>query len=79
MADAKNPFELMIEQAQAMAKSMNPALENFSPKGFEAMWPTLPKEFMEVAFGKAFNKEGALELLQGSVSRPTPAITVCVA
>ncbi|OWU83650.1 hypothetical protein ATO6_17465 [Oceanicola sp. 22II-s10i] len=58
MADAKNPFEMMIEQAQNMARAMNPALEHFSPKAFEAMWPTLPKEFMEVAFGKAFNKEG---------------------
>ena len=58
MSDPKNPFEMMIEQAQAMAKAMNPALESFSPKAFEAMWPTLPKEWMEVAFGKAFNKEG---------------------
>ncbi|MGR3321964.1 MAG: carboxymuconolactone decarboxylase family protein [Pseudooceanicola sp.] len=58
MADAKNPFEMMMEQAQTMAKAMNPALESFNPKAFEAMWPTLPKEFMEVAFGKAFNKEG---------------------
>ena len=58
MADMKNPFEMMMEQAQSMAKAMNPALESFNPKAFEAMWPTLPKEFMEVAFGKAFNKEG---------------------
>ncbi len=58
MMDAKTPFEMMMEQAQAMAKAMNPALENFSPKSFEAMWPTLPKEFMEMAFGKGFNKEG---------------------
>jgi len=58
MADPFNPFERMMEQAHAMAKAMNPALENFNPKAFEAMWPTLPKEFMEVAFGKAFNKEG---------------------
>jgi len=58
MSDQKNPFEMMMEQAQAMARAMNPALENFSPKSFEAMWPTLPKEWMEVAFGRAFNKEG---------------------
>ncbi|MDF1855506.1 carboxymuconolactone decarboxylase family protein [Pseudooceanicola sp.] len=58
MADARNPFEAMLEQAQAMAKAMNPALENFNPKGFEAIWPTLPKEFMEMAFGKSFNKDG---------------------
>ena len=58
MADSKNPFEQMIQQAQEMVKSMNPALESFTPKGFEALWPTMPKEWMEVAFGKAFNKEG---------------------
>ncbi|MCA0921044.1 carboxymuconolactone decarboxylase family protein [Pseudooceanicola nanhaiensis] len=58
MADSKNPFEMMIQQAQEMVKAMNPALESFTPKGFEALWPTMPKEWMEVAFGKAFNKEG---------------------
>ncbi|WP_375690537.1 carboxymuconolactone decarboxylase family protein [Pseudooceanicola sp. LIPI14-2-Ac024] len=58
MADNRNPFEMMMDQAQAWAKAMNPALESFNPKAFEAMWPTLPKEWMEVAFGKAFNKEG---------------------
>jgi len=41
-----------------MAKSMNPALESFSPKGFEGLWPTMPKEFMEMSFGKGLNKEG---------------------
>ena len=35
MTDAANPFEAMMKQAQEMAKSMNPALESFSPKGFE--------------------------------------------
>ncbi len=58
MNDGKNPFELMMEQAQAMAKSMNPALESFSPKGFEALWPTMPKEVMEMAFGKGISKDG---------------------
>ena len=58
MSDPKTPFEMMMQQAQEMVKSMNPALESFTPKGFEALWPTMPKEWMEVAFGKAFNKEG---------------------
>jgi len=47
-----------MKQAQEMAKSMNPALESFSPKGFEGLWPTMPKEFMEMSFGKGLNKEG---------------------
>ncbi|MBB96235.1 MAG: hypothetical protein CML68_16790 [Rhodobacteraceae bacterium] len=53
-----NPFELMMQQARDMAKAFNPALEHFSPKGFEAMWPTLPKDIMELWFGNAVNKEG---------------------
>ncbi|WP_050928121.1 carboxymuconolactone decarboxylase family protein [Aestuariivita boseongensis] len=53
-----NPFEAMLAQAHEMAKAFNPALENFSPKGFEALWPTMPKEAMEFWFGKTLNKDG---------------------
>jgi 4-carboxymuconolactone decarboxylase len=58
MIDAKTPFELMMAQAQEMAKAMNPALETFTPKGFDSLWPTMPKEWMEMAFGNAVNKDG---------------------
>jgi 4-carboxymuconolactone decarboxylase len=58
MTDAKTPFELMMQQAQEMAKAFNPALETFSPKGFEALWPTMPKEIMEMAFGRGISKDG---------------------
>lgn len=66
MSDAKNPFEVMMNQMQAqaqqMAKAFNPALENFTPqdafKGFENLWPTMPKDFMEMVFGKGINNEG---------------------
>jgi 4-carboxymuconolactone decarboxylase len=58
MTNPMNPFEAMMKQAQEMAKAMNPALETFSPKGFETLWPTMPKEFMEMTFGKGLNKEG---------------------
>ena len=58
MSDSRNPFEVMMAQAQEMAKALNPALESFSPKGFEALWPTLPKEAMEFWFGNTINKEG---------------------
>ncbi|MBE0452223.1 carboxymuconolactone decarboxylase family protein [Roseovarius autotrophicus] len=58
MTDAPNPFEMMMRQAQEMARAMNPALESFSPKGFEKLWPTMPKEFMEMSFGKGINKDG---------------------
>ena len=58
MSDTRNPFEQMLQQVQEMARAMNPALEHFDPRSFETMWPTMPKEWMEAAFGKSFNKEG---------------------
>ena len=58
MTDPKNPFEAMMAMGQEMAKSLNPALENFTPKGFEKLWPTMPKEVMETVMGKGLNPEG---------------------
>ncbi len=58
MSDAKNPFEQMMRQAQEMVKSMNPGMDAFSPKAFEAMWQTMPKDLMEMAFGKGLNPDG---------------------
>ena len=58
MTDPTNPFEMMMRQAQEMAKAVNPALESFSPKGFEKLWPTMPKDFMEMSFGRGLSKEG---------------------
>jgi len=54
----KTPFEMMMDQANEMAKAMAPAIETFSPKGFEAMWPTMSKEMMEATFGKGLNENG---------------------
>jgi 4-carboxymuconolactone decarboxylase len=58
MTDNKNPFEAMMAMSQEWAKALNPALESFTPKGFEALWPTMPKEVMETVMGKTFNPEG---------------------
>ena len=58
MSDPQNPFEAMMAMGQEWARAMNPALEQFTPKGFEAMWPTMPKELMETLMGKTFNPEG---------------------
>jgi 4-carboxymuconolactone decarboxylase len=58
MSDLKTPFEMMMAQAQEMAKAFNPALETFSPKGFEVLWPTMPKDMMEMTFGKGISKDG---------------------
>jgi 4-carboxymuconolactone decarboxylase len=58
MSNPANPFEAMMAQAQEMAKAFNPSLEEFSPKGFENLWPTMPKEAMEMMFGRTLNKDG---------------------
>ena len=58
MNDKTNPFEAMIAQYQEMAKTLNPAMESFTPKGFESLWPTMPKDMMEMFFGKTLNKDG---------------------
>ncbi|SMX24340.1 Carboxymuconolactone decarboxylase family protein [Boseongicola aestuarii] len=47
-----------MKMSQDWAKSLNPALESFTPKGFEALWPTMPKDVMEGIMGKTFNPEG---------------------
>lgn len=58
MSDQKTPFQLMMEQAQEMAKAFNPALTSFDPKGFEKLWPTMSKDSMEMFFGKGISKSG---------------------
>ena len=58
MTDGSNPFDAMMKAGQDRAKAMNPALENFTPGGFEKLWPTMPKEAMEAFMGKTFNPEG---------------------
>ena len=63
MSDSKNPFEgvnpfaAMMAQAQEMAKTF-PAMEAFTPKGFEKMMGTMPKDMMEMMFGNTLNEGG---------------------
>ncbi len=58
MSDPTNPFEAMMKMGQDMAKTMNPALEAFTPKGFENMMPTMSAEMMEQFMGKGVSPEG---------------------
>jgi len=57
MTDSQNPFEEMMRQMQDMAKAF-PAMDAFSPKGFEAMMGKMPKDMMETFFGNAMNPNG---------------------
>jgi len=53
----KNPWEDMIGRAQEMAKTF-PAMDAFTPKGFEAMMGMMPKDMMETFFGTTLNPDG---------------------
>jgi 4-carboxymuconolactone decarboxylase len=53
-----NPFAQMMKMGQDWARALNPALETFTPKGWEALWPTMPREVMETFMGKTLNPEG---------------------
>ena len=58
MSDSTNPFAAWMGQMQDVAKAMNPALEHFTPTGFEKLWPTMPGDVMEQFMGKGLNPEG---------------------
>ncbi|MEP5761012.1 MAG: carboxymuconolactone decarboxylase family protein [Litoreibacter sp.] len=58
MTDSNNPFEAMLKMGQDMAKTINPALEAFTPKGFENLMPTMPVELMEQFIGKGLSPDG---------------------
>ncbi len=58
MSDQANPFEAMMKLGTDWAKNMGEPWANFSPKGFEDLMPTLPKDLMEGMMGKTFNPEG---------------------
>ena len=57
MSDSTNPFEAMMRQAQEMAKAF-PAMDAFTPKGFEDMMGTMPKDMMDMMFGDTINESG---------------------
>ncbi|MFT3689794.1 carboxymuconolactone decarboxylase family protein [Paenirhodobacter sp.] len=56
--DFSKLFSAMMEQGTEMARLFNPALERFSPVGFEKFIPTMSKDMMEMWFGRTFNREG---------------------
>tara|TARA_R110002094_G_scaffold44158_3_gene56069 strand:- start:573 stop:974 length:402 start_codon:yes stop_codon:yes gene_type:complete len=57
MSNTPNPFEALMKQAQDLTKAF-PSVDAFSPKVFEAMMGTMPKDMMEMMFGNTVNKGG---------------------
>ncbi len=58
MTDFSKMFETMMAQGQKMVAEFNPELEKFQAKGFENMMPKMPKDMMEMFWGKAMNPDG---------------------
>ena len=58
MSDPQNPFEAMMKLGQDWTKSMGEPWANFSPKAFEEMFPTMPKDMLETLLGKTLNPNG---------------------
>jgi 4-carboxymuconolactone decarboxylase len=56
--DFAKMFAAMMEQGQKMAQAFMPGMENVDVKAFEKLFPAMPKEFLEMWFGKTFNPEG---------------------
>ncbi len=51
-------FAQMVQSGQEMARAFNPALETFNVGQMDKLFPTLPKDMMEMFFGKTFNRDG---------------------
>mgnify|MGYP005856269649 CR=1 FL=1 len=48
----------MMESGQEMLRAFNPGAEGVKMGGMEKLFPTMPKDMMEMWFGKTFNREG---------------------
>ncbi|TNC50721.1 carboxymuconolactone decarboxylase family protein [Rubellimicrobium rubrum] len=83
----QNPFASMMKMGQDWARTLNPALESFTPKGFEALLPTMPKNVLEMFMGKTLNPDGldaktrllitlAGLTIQGAQAEPQVRLTV---
>ena len=48
----------MMEQGQDMARAFTPSFSGVDAKAFEKLFPAMPKDMLEMFFGKTFNPEG---------------------
>lgn len=56
--DFAKMFSAWMEQGQKMAQAFMPGMESFDAKAMEKFFPAMPKELLEMWFGKTFNPEG---------------------
>jgi 4-carboxymuconolactone decarboxylase len=56
--DLAKMFAAWMEQGQKMASAFMPGVEGFDAKAMEKFFPAMPKDLLEMWFGKTFNPEG---------------------
>ena len=56
--DFASMMKKMMEQGQDMARAFTPSFGGIDPKAFEKLFPAMPKDMLEMFFGKTFNPEG---------------------
>jgi len=56
--DFAKMFAAMMAQGQDMARAFASAMKGADVKGFEALFPSMPPEMLELWFGKTVNPEG---------------------
>jgi 4-carboxymuconolactone decarboxylase len=56
--DFAKMFSAWMEQGQKMAQAFMPGMETFDAKAMEKFFPAMPKDLLEMWFGKTFNPEG---------------------
>ena len=85
--DFTKMFAAMMAQGADMAKAFAPSFEGIDLKAFEKLFPAMPKEMLDVLFGKTFNPEGldartrflvtiAALTVQGPVGEPQLHLTI---
>jgi 4-carboxymuconolactone decarboxylase len=56
--DLTKMFATWMEQSQKMAQAFTPGMTGFDPKAMEKFFPTMPRDVLEMWFGRTFNPEG---------------------
>ena len=56
--DFAKMFASMMKEGQKMASAFMPGMENVDAGAFEKLFPAMPKDLLEMWFGKTFNPEG---------------------
>jgi 4-carboxymuconolactone decarboxylase len=85
--DFAKMFSAWMEQGQKMASAFSPRMESFDAKSMEKFFPAMPKELLEMWFGKTFNPEGldartrflvtiAAQTVLGPVGEPQLRMTI---